>query len=286
MRNLIATFIAILSVTTAIAQPFVDVVNVQVQQFGFNEKSTTEYTGNIFLPLELKSGSVVIIGASGNQLSFDNGNDLPKTNLSAISLQLGGIKKWNDEWSTMALAIPKISSDFKDITIKDYQMGGAGLMIKTVNEDFKYKFGLYYNREFFGNFFMPLFGFEWKATEKFKIFGVLPGNMNIEHKLSDKFYTGISYKSITTSFRISGFDDKLYVRDGHKFWGHNQLKGFINYYPVKGLALYSEVGHTAFRQFNEYESGKKEQLSSLNGFKDNLFINIGASIRVRLDNKN
>lgn len=54
MKNLIIILLAILALTSAFAQPFVDVVNVQVQQFGFNEKSTTEYTGNIFLPLELK----------------------------------------------------------------------------------------------------------------------------------------------------------------------------------------------------------------------------------------
>lgn len=284
MKNIIFALITFTTISSAIAQPFVDIINLRTQKFGFGDKTTTENTMDIFAPLQLKKGNLILIGANYNHVLFQDHNEGSELKLTSASLRLGGIKKWNDDWSTMALIIPKITSDMKDISMEDYQLGGVAMMIKTVNDNFKYKFGLYYNKEHFGNFFMPVFGIDWKVSDKVHVFGILPSGMNIEYKLSDKFYTGISYKSITTSYRLSEKSESSYIKEGHNFWGHNQLKGFINYYPIKGLVLYAEAGHTAFRQFNEYEKGTKNKVSSLKGYKDNLLVNIGASFRIRLDN--
>lgn len=287
---------------SAVSQPFVDIVNVQYQRFpdapyidDSNTKLTVgQVTGNLFLPLQLKNNDVIILGGSFDKFTFKHSSDsVDGSNLYAISLQLGGIKQWNEKWSTLMLVIPRISSDFVEISQKHYQLGGAVLFTYTKSKTLKYKFGLYYNREFFGNFFMPLAGFEWKASERLNIFGVLPGNMNIEYKLNKNLYAGISYKSITTSYRLSDSTDTYYVREGDRFWGHWQLKGYFNFYPVKNVVLFSEFGTTFWRSYEIYKNGRENKKTPITGpesfnsvyrlFKNGIFFNVGIAFRVRLD---
>ena len=54
------------------------------------------------------------------------------------------------------------------------------------NQYVSFKFGLYYNKEFFGNYFMPLIGLDWKIDAKNNLFGVLPGYMIFEHRVTSK----------------------------------------------------------------------------------------------------
>ncbi|MBW8050976.1 MAG: hypothetical protein FVQ77_11690 [Cytophagales bacterium] len=288
------------------AQPFVDILNIQYQRFpgapydSANASLITEQvTANLFLPLQLKNKDVIVLGSSFDKFRFRywgaSDSIRSKTWLYATSLQLGGIKQWKDgKWSALMLIIPRISSDWKKLSKKHYQLGGVVLFTYTKNSTLKYKFGLYYNREFFGNFFMPLAGFEWKVNEKLNIFGVLPGSMNVEYKLNKSLYTGIAYKSITTSYRLSDSTNNYYVREGHRFWGHWQLKGFINYYAVKNVALFAEFGGTSWRRYEVYKNGRENKKDPVTepgsfypvyrNFKNGVFFNVGIALRVRLEN--
>ena len=286
------------------AQPFVDILNIQYQRFpeapydnSANARLITEQvTANLFLPLQLKNKDVIVIGSSFDKFRFqyDSVNNSKTSFLYATSLQLGGVKQWKDgKWSALMLIIPRISSDWVTLSEKHFQLGGVVLFTYTKSSTLKYKFGLYYNREFFGNFFMPLAGFEWKVNEKLNIFGVLPGSMNVEYKLNKSLYTGIAYKSITTSYRLSDSQGSYYVREGHRFWGHWQLKGFVNYYPVKNVALFAEFGGTSWRRYEVYKNdreNKKDPVTEPGSFypvyrifKNGVFFNVGIAFRVRLD---
>lgn len=296
------------------AQPFVDILNIRYQRFpntpydnNANASLITEQvTANFFLPLQLKNKDVIVIGSSFDKFKFqyDSVNNSKTSFLYATSLQLGGVKQWKDgKWSALMLIIPRIRSDWVKLSKKHYQLGGVALFTYTKNSTMKYKFGFYYNREFFGNYFVPLAGFEWKVNEKLNIFGVLPGSMNIEYKLKKSLYTGIAYKSITTSYRLSDSLDSYYVREGHRFWGYWQLKGFVNYYPappnkegkgiLKNVALFAEFGGTSWRRYEVYKNGmvnKKYPVTEPKSFypvyrifKKGVFFNVGIALRVRLD---
>lgn len=286
---LVSAILFIMSIGNIQAQPFVDIAAGQIQRISDDNNISIQYGLNIFLPIKAKNENIFLVGVSYGRLSFElKGDNNPDINLSATSIQLGMVKKWNDKWRTLALIIPKISSDFGELSVKDYQLGGTMLMTKTVNNTFSYKFGLYYNREFFGHFFIPLIGVEWKLNDRVNIFGVLPGNMNMEYRLKENFYSGIAYKSLTTSYRLSEKMQNKYIRDGHKIWGHNQLKAFINFYPAKKLLLFGEIGHTVFREFNIFDDGSKTPLENndLSEFNDGIFVNFGIALRIRLDNEN
>ncbi len=284
-RKVLLAILSVIVYSYSSAQPYVDIVNLQYQQFGNDDNRTREYSTSIFLPLEIKSGSHVLFGSSFRNLSFDHQQDsITATDLSSLSLQLGVSKTWNSQWSTTVMVLPRINSDFQDISSRDYQLGGFLLMTKNVNDKFKYKFGVYYNREFFGNFFVPLIGFDWYISERLKVFGVLPGKLNAEYRLSNKLYTGISYRSVTSSYRLGDDLGHNYVREGSESFGLSQMKVFLNYYPIDKLVIYTEVGHTSFREYKIHPdsgSGQPEQLFT--DFGNSVLINVGASLRVRFD---
>jgi hypothetical protein len=282
MKSFIIQIILLISLSYgAISQPFVDIVSIQNQAFGFNENTTSQFTSILSVPIPIKNGNYLLIGGSYDKLSFhENETFIPATDLTAITTQLGAIKKWNDSWSTTAVLIRKVSSDFEELSSKDYQLGGVGLMTKTVSEKLKYKFGLYYNNEFFGNFFIPLAGFELKVSDRVQIFGVLPRAMNFEYKISSKVYTGMKFSTKTTSYRLSESLNNQYIRENNVL-----LNGYINYYPLNKLIVYCEIGHTAFRRFKIFENDSKNKLGAMRGFKDNLALNIGTALRIRLDSE-
>lgn len=292
----IASFILIgSSIKTSKAQPFVDVASIQLNNFkgvNYNESNeqmlSKQLNAKLFLPLELKSGNVFILGSSMSKYKIGNSenNDI-STNLTGVLLNIGGIKKWNvGKSSFMFLALPKICSDFVDVKTSHIQMGAVGLFAFQKRENLKIKAGLYYNREFFGNLFIPLLGMEWKPNDRLNIYGLLPNSVNIEYKVSSKIYAGCSFNSVKSSYRISGEED-YYVREGDRFFGHWQSKAFVNMQAAKNVVLFAEMGRTHGRAFEYYKNGSENLQTPLanNTFMladDGLFANIGMAYRVRL----
>jgi len=274
------------------AQPYIDIVNVQYQQFLKTPYTnspemnlfTGEWTASVTLPLVLKNKDIILIGASYDQLILQSneGSATTTTRLHVPALQLGYLRQWkNEKWSTLFFVLPKISSDFTSLSGDDYQAGGLVLMNYKKNKKIKYHFGIYYNQEYFGPFFIPLLGLDWKVSPKINIFGILPSTANFEYKFNKILYAGASYKSITASYRLG---DGTFLRDGGKL-GHNQIKVYVNLYATKNIVFYAETGYTFLRSYHQYDADN--ELLSVNpvyeSFKDGWLFNVGISYRVRTD---
>lgn len=283
---------------SVVAQPFVDVLNVQYQTYravdydASNDKLVTHQSqGNIFLPIELKNKNVAIVGGGYNRYQLDLESNSESKSLYALSLNLGGIKQWQTgKWSLLLMAIPKIGSDAISISDKRFQMGGV-VMVNLKKSDYvKWKAGLYYNHEFFGNLFVPLVGIDWKANDKLNIYGVIPNSMNLEYCLTNDLYVGYTFRSIMGTYRLSEDNQQYYVRDGHRIWGHIQNKLFVNAYPVKNIVVFLEAGFTFARRIEMYEDGdaNKKNPITINPIflktNDGIFFNVGTAYRIRLDN--
>jgi len=276
------------------AQPFIDVANVQLSRFpqtntqklpGTNNESW-EANANLFVPIQLKNNNVLLGGISYDQVSMKASSEKGyNANLISASLQLGMITKLSNRWNMMLMAFPKANSDFRNFNSKHLQMGGAAVFTYKVRNSLKYKVGLYYNREFFGNYFMPLAGIEWKATDRIYVYGLLPGSINLEYRICPKLYTGLAYRDITASFRISDNNEKYYVREGEKFWGDLRIMNFYNYYLTKNLVLCGDIGYSGFRYFEQYNNSDNVEHThpAFYRLQDNFFFDLGIAFRVRLD---
>lgn len=279
----------------SIAQPYVDLANVKMQFYSpqpYDVDKGTNLCGyqqeaTVLLPLEQKNKDVILVGGDYTKLHFHaKGDQSMSANLYSTSLLLGvdlGLK--NEKWRVTALVLPKINSDYKDISMDDAQIGGVLMFNYKKKENLKYHFGLYYNREFFGDYFMPLLGIDWKINDRINLFGDLPNNLNFEYKISRSMYIGASFLSIISSYRLSSASGGMYVREGDKSLGHDELKLYVNAYLTKNLVLYVESGEAFYRTYTLYNSSNELQQTNsvFRKSHDGMFVNMGLAYRFRLD---
>ena len=179
---------------------------------------------------------------------------------------LAAIPRWNGEPSVQ----------FSD----GFQMGGLFLVTRKFKPGLQLKAGMYYNKEFFGNFFLPLLGIDWKINDKMNLFGILPGNMVFEHKFREKLAWGGVFRTFTNSYRIVegslvGFDNFVRVND-------IQAGVYGDFYITKKVVFNLEAGHTIFRNVSSAIEGEngKDNLHTL-AESDNFYFRASLQYRLR-----
>ncbi len=281
-----------LFVSKSFSQPFVDIVSFNYQTFSSTYKNdkaqknkTDDYFLNFFLPKEFKNGNTLMVRLNTEMLCSAITPDSSYTSkLYAVLLPLGiQLLSKNKKWKTVIMAIPKVASDLKDaVDNYDYQLGGILMGNYQYSETLKIKFGLYYNREAFGNFFMPLAGIDWKVSDRLKLYGILPTSYKMEYTIKkDKLYGGLNFRSFTRSFRLSKAENYDYVR-----YNEIQLKLFLDYFIYKKILMFAEVGYSLGRNPWQYTYNTKEETlrnpvyTGLNRYP---VFNVGLAYRIRFD---
>jgi hypothetical protein len=272
------------------AQPFADIATFNYQTFSAPYKDidskknkTDNYMLNFFLPKEFKNGNVLLIRLNSEYIYS---SIIPSAGyaIGSVSLPLGfQVVTKNKKWKTVMIAVPKIASDFRDkIDKADFQMGGIFLQNYVYSDRLKIKAGLYYNREAFGNFFVPLASIDWQATSRINFYGILPTNYKVEFNLKkNKLYTGLNFKSLTRSFRLSQNQQLDYVR-----YDEMQLKLFVDCFIYKKILLFGEMGYSLGKNPLQYTYNTKEQTMVNPIFtpvKNGLIFNVGIAYRLRFD---
>jgi hypothetical protein len=181
----------------------------------------------------------------------------------------------------LGLVMPKLSSDFKDkISGYDMQLGGYGLVTYNYRNNLKVKLGLYYNREYFGNFFMPLAGIDWKINERFQMYGVLPTFYRFEFAaIKKKLYAGFEFRSYTRSYRLDAAENHNYIKNKEI-----KVKLFIDFYIKQKFVLFVDFGRTIGYSPQEYSYGTKTTVNTnllYKSIQDAFLLNIGLVFRIR-----
>ena len=302
--NFLFLFIIIVGLSSKIsAQPFVDIVSFNYQTFNTTYKDiptfafpitgknkTDNYSLNLFIPKEFKNGNAFLFRINSEMINstishtyFVSDTSYSKQ-LASVSMPIGfQFVSKNKKWKTVALIIPKIASDFKDaVNNKDYQLGGIVIENYVVNENLKIKAGLYYNREAFGDFYIPLVGVDWKINRRVYLYGILPTNYKIEFNIiKNRLYAGLCFKSYTRSFRLSGEHNYDYVR-----YDEEELKIFVDCFVYKKILVFAEVGYTLGKSPIRYMYNTKDIY-----YNDVLYtptnpypiFNVGIAYRIRQD---
>ncbi len=220
------------------AQYFIDVFSFNRQSYNVpSGPLTSDLFVNAVLPKVLKNGNTLFL--RGGYEKLDLKNDSLSAEYSSITLAMGGqFQMKNPKVKFSGLVIPKIAgADFGNSFSESFQLGVFSMFTVTASEKFRYKFGLYYNKEFFGNFFIPLFGIDWKVTDRFLIYGTLPNSMKFSYALApSKINAGVAFRSLTRSYR--GEDVNTFVR-----YNELQLKSFLDFYVTPKNVVFLEVGY-------------------------------------------
>jgi hypothetical protein len=279
------------------AQPFADVLSFNYQAFSAayadstqQHNRTDDYFLNFFLPKEFKSGHTLLIRLNTEMLSSTIGPDSSYTSkLYAVSLPLGmKFLSKNKKWETIVIGVPKIASDLKDkVDSYDLQYGGIFLEQFVKSPKLKIKAGLYYNRDAFGNFYVPLLGVDWKVSKRVCMYGILPTNYKVECNIvKNKLYVGLNLKYFTRSFRLSQWDNYDYVR-----YNEGQVKLFIDYFVVPKMLVFAEAGYTISENPVQHRYKTDDDRTENIGWNNPVYaplksypvISAGFAYRIRLD---
>ncbi|MFB6307150.1 MAG: DUF6268 family outer membrane beta-barrel protein [Flavobacteriales bacterium] len=195
---------------------------------------------------------------------FKNDN-INSKNLYTVASVLGYIHTYNEKWESTFLYIPRVNSDMKRVDSKDLVHSGVLKISRNLDTNLSLSGGLYFSREFFGNFFVPLGGIDWKINDKMRIFGTIPRDLNFQYEMNDNFMLDLSYRVKIASYRLNKDYNEDYVKIKDR-----TIKLRANYFLSSKWVLYGEVGYTLWPDYKRYSD--KE-------FRDNTLFDTGFSHR-------
>lgn len=272
-------------------QNYIDIVKIKYQYFEkqkfaaepMNKVGGSFSEASVLVPLLLNDSNYFLTGLTYARTYFEDKTAGMNGNLYSIVMQLGIDYHWkNKKWKTLAVFLPRISSDLQKLNNRNYQLGGVVLLNYRYKSNLSFTLGLYYNREYFGNYFIPIAGLNWEVNKRWNIYGNLPANINAEYSFGKKVLGGFGYQASTRTYRLNNDSMNLYVKEGDNFLSHAQVKLYANFYLTKHLVLITETGRTLNRIFQVYDDSENKILNP--GFiyrkaPDGFFVTAGLSLR-------
>ena len=253
-------FITILLMWTATttAQDYIDLVKFDhaitpVNTFDTTEPSTTlqEINGDLTAPIVINDRFTFLTGIIYENVSaaFDPGRS--EESVTGLTLKLGANIKHNSKWSASYMLLPKLSSDFKKIANRDFQLGGVIVMKYIKTDRFNYKFGVYANSELFGPFVVPLFGFYYlNPSGKFEAKVLLPLTVDLNYSISKNTRLGLNFKGQTRSYHLNTPTETEADRYLVKF--SQDLYTYFQYETKKGFNFQLGLGRSLGRSYRIY----------------------------------
>ena len=270
------------------AQPYIDLASAYYSLSpgkGLNEsnqlKKFNHFRGQLTVPIIFKKDSSVLLinpvfETRWISLEESQGTKSPNGLFVLVSFT----KKLNDRWSVMLGGIPRWNGEGSISTSEKFQMGGVFWVTRTIHPQLKVRAGLYYNKEFFGNFFMPVLGIEWKINKRSYLFGNLPSSLTYENRLNSFVSVGGVFRTFPNSYRIiplSNYPENDYYRTTDI-----QLGAFSDFYLTKKIVFTVEGGYAVYRKLRngEEDGGGRDTEITLSD-KGNYYIRASLQYRLR-----
>lgn len=152
----------------------------------------------------------------------------------------------------------------------------AAMYAKRESTSFAWKLGAYYSKEMFGNFWLPLLGFDWKASDRFWCWGILPRFAVFDYTVMPNWHSSIVYKGVNDSYRLPN-DDWFLIGEGQLRWANDF------YIPKTSLMFTVDIGHSVSRQFQFYNAERFAKLKQTP--TDGLILKLGLTYRVVTDKR-
>ncbi len=148
--------------------------------------------------------------------------------------------------------VSRVNSDLKELGTQDFQYGGVVLASRKYNENFTLKYGLYYNSELSGPFLAPLLGCDWKVSERFRIYGLLPQGLTIEDKVNFKFRYGIGYQAPNITYHLNRPTPNLYLHQSQI-----RIGAFCDFYLTKTLASTLKIEYPVPAKYRIFDTQQR-----------------------------
>lgn len=268
------------------AQPFIDIAQVNLYADP-DAVQRSEFSATLPLPLDSSERRLIVLDPYHIRWSTwtaaehypPAGDARVREEMAGSGMALTYVTPLRGPWSLAVAGIARYH--WLETTDRgDWQGGGAGLAIRKVNDDLTLRAGVYANDDAFGWFVIPLVGVHWRIAPGRTLFGILPGSLNFEQRISRRVRCGLSFRAYTTSFGS---------RDGdYRRIDENPVGLFADLYVTRHLVLRGEAGYSAFRQIR---GGEKDPCVNFidrwgyvdHGIGDGVYARVVLAFRMRLD---
>ncbi|OEJ98664.1 hypothetical protein A8C32_05550 [Flavivirga aquatica] len=280
-------------------QNYIDLVKFDyaitpVNTFDTTAATTTlqEINGNLTAPIVINDRFTFLTGITYKNISASFNPRRTEESVTGLTLKLGTNVKYNSKWSGTYMFLPKISSDLKKISNRDFQLGAAVLMKYTKTEHFNYKFGAYGNSELFGPFIVPLLGVYYlNPSEKFEAKVLLPLSVDLNYSISKGLLFGLNFNGQIRSYHlntpVNTETDRYIVKSAKDLYTYFQyrVKNALNFQLGIGRSL-----GRSYRIYNEKISlglplvnfgDNRTQLNT--NFSDSWLFKIAVFYRLKLE---
>lgn len=259
---------------SGIGQDYVDLFRIQYSNTGVNGvkndtsgiknagSSIQEFGVDLTLPIKINEKFVIISGYSFDDLElypFPEQLTGPSSTYRMHSAKLGLAWQHNDTWSGQYLLIPKTTGSLTGIDNKNSQLAALVLIKQKKKENLFYKYGLYYNSEIFGPFFVPLLGIWYRSpNKKFEMNWTLPVWADMNYTWKPWFTTGFNFQSF-----VRTFDAPNYISDynggkptnQYMVKASNEIYLYTQFNIKRSFLIQAKIGQSIGRKFKHYNYG-------------------------------
>jgi hypothetical protein len=193
------------------AQEYIDLFSVN---YGKSQEKTFEnssvntsistFQTNLTLPVVLNEKYIAITGVNFSSYSLQLFPDSNNNHLYSTNLRAGLSVKHSEHWSGLYLFLPKVASDYINVSSEDIYLGGLALLKYKRNENFGYGLGLYGSSEAYGMSVVPIVTFYYHSPNKrFEINAFMPNDADINYSLTDKTKIGVDFLGHGNSYKLT-----------------------------------------------------------------------------------
>ncbi len=273
-----------LAASAANSQFYTELLSFNQQMYQAQSKSGTDTMTtynqfvNVMLPIVRKNQDVIVFRGAYERLQVYSNHDCQYVSSLALPMGYNWTSRKMPNWKYLILGQAKLAgtweqgSDWKN----QVQLGGVFLATKMVRPELRWKMGVFVNREAFGPFVIPLFGWDWKINDRWKMIALLPNMMKLEFTaIPNALNVGVAYRSSTRSFYNT--PDKGYIR-----YNEMQLKTYLEYH-FKSYYTFVEGGYfvgKAPRYFSSTDSKTVTENGLYFNTKPFFLLNFGVALRL------
>jgi len=258
MKKIVFFFLFLFSLNAYQAQDYVDLARFHYQTTPDNnfdsligKSNVQEFGADITLPIQLNDSNTIISGLYLEQIKTRIHPQSDYITFSTVNLKIGYNHQLSEKWNGTYILLPKFSSDFKKLTHKDFQLGGFILMKYSVQKNFKYHLGLYFNNELYGTLYSPLLGLYYKSpNNKLEANLTLPIWADVNYKLIDWLNIGTSFSSITKTYNLGNKDYFIKKKT-------NELFAYLQFTLKKSILIQTKAGYSIGRSYKAFNRTDK-----------------------------
>lgn len=233
-------------------------------KLGGGKSNLREFLADLAIPIKISTkanliGGLVVENIDVSPFAFQN-----EISVYTVGLKIGINRTYNEKWSATYMLLPKASSELNSINTRDFQIGCAVLAKCSINKNFNYKIGIFYNSDLFGAFVTPLLGVYFQKN-KYEVNLLLPRMGDVNYSINPNLKLGLRFNGTIRSFNINdqhGNSQYLQI-------ANSDIGPYIGY-SYRRLNIQAMVSQSFGRYYRVYNSDDKIDLSlSVFRFGDN-----------------